>query len=612
VKRAFDFSFALVALVLTLPVLLAAALLVWLWDFRNPIYVSLRVRDPRSTFPMYKFRSMVPGADLRGGASTPENDRRLTPIGRVIRACKIDELPQLWNVLIGDMSLVGPRAQVVKGAVLYTPEENRLFDVRPGITDFASIVFADEGQILSEHADPDEAYDRLIRPWKSRLGLVYVHSHRLWIDAMLIALTLVAVVSKSLARRGVQAILARIDAPETLVRVAGRAEALVPTPPPGGLQPAANGPYIPLALSERAPWLRDFEQIKRGPIVAIHLLLIALSNVSAWLLRHDGRLSDVEWQTIAATLPWLLVTRGITFGPFRLYQSLWRYTGIYDLQAIMGAVLASSLIFAGVVSFVFPGYSRSVMILDALVLTYLLGGVRMVRRMYSEFGSWAPGTRDVLIYGAGDVGERLARVMRADRAAGQRPIGFVDDDPAKVGLRIHSVPVLGGRAHLASILAKTRPQEVILATRGADAAVQNVTDILDAWGIAVTSAPGLDAMAWQPPRDRIAATGSESMTMTENSSAAPSESAPSPQAGICPRCAGWAHRSHARNAFERLRRDWSAKRLHRCDGCGWRGWLVPIDHVSAPHPTIAHTQDVPDLSTLDTELSDTSLGRERS
>jgi lipopolysaccharide/colanic/teichoic acid biosynthesis glycosyltransferase len=611
-KRAFDFSVALVGLVITLPILAAAALLVWLWDFRNPIYVSLRVRDPRSTFPMYKFRSMVPGADLRGGASTPENDRRLTPIGRLIRACKVDELPQLWNVLIGDMSLVGPRAQVVKGAILYTAEENHLFDVRPGITDFASIVFADEGQILSQHDDPDEAYDRLIRPWKSRLGLTYARNHRLWIDAALIGLTLVAIVSKNLARRGVQMLLTRIHAPEALVRVAGRAEALEPTLPPGGLQPAANGPYIPLALSQRAPWIRDFEQLKRGPIVVIHLALVALSNIAAWLLRHDGRLTQTEWQTISTALPWLLLTRGITFAPFRLYQSLWRYTGIYDLQAIMGAVIISSLLFAGVGAFLFPGYSRSVLILDALVLTYLLGGVRMVRRMYSEFGTWAPGTRDVLIYGAGDVGARLARAMRADRSAGQRPIGFIDDDVAKAGLRIHSVPVLGGRTHLASILAKMRPKEVILATRNAGDALRQVTEIVDAWGIEVTFAPGLGAaMVDEPAHPARARTPQMGIEAPSESAAEPTPHVePPPHASVCPRCAGWAHRSHARTAFERLRRGWSAKRLHRCHNCGWRGWLVPTEHASGSVPSEGRGMQPHDLSELDDDFSDASLGRD--
>lgn len=250
-KRLFDSLLALGAVIVTLPVVMLAALLVWSWDRRNPVYVSWRVRDQRSTFPMYKLRSMTPDADRQGGASTSENDRRLTPVGRLLRALKIDELPQLWNVLIGDMSLVGPRAQVVQGAVLYTAEENRLFEVRPGITDFASIVFTDEGEILSGHADPDQAYDTLIRPWKSRLGLVYVERHPLWIDVALVGLTVVALFSKRRARRGVQGILRRIGANGDLVSVAGRDCPLLPATPPGETGKGSNGPYRRLSLTER-------------------------------------------------------------------------------------------------------------------------------------------------------------------------------------------------------------------------------------------------------------------------------------------------------------------------------------------------------------------------
>lgn len=250
-KRLLDLLVALGAVIVTLPVVTAAALLVWAWDRKNPIYVSFRVRDQKSTFPMYKLRSMTPDADRRGGTSTSEKDTRLTPVGRLLRAWKLDELPQFWNVLIGDMSLVGPRAQVVQGTALYTAEENRLFDVRPGITDFASIVFADEGQILSQHEDPDLAYDALIRPWKSRLGLMYVEHHPIWIDAALIALTVVAFFSKAHARRGVQAILRRIGAPEELVLVAGRERPLVAASPPGAGQKGSNGPYRRLSLVER-------------------------------------------------------------------------------------------------------------------------------------------------------------------------------------------------------------------------------------------------------------------------------------------------------------------------------------------------------------------------
>jgi len=99
-------------------------------------------------------------------------------------------LPQLWNVLLGDMSLVGPRPNVKRETDLYTQEEKRLLSVRPGITDIASIVFSDEGDILKDKPDPDIAYNQLIRPWKSRLGLVYVERQNLWLDIRLIFLTI--------------------------------------------------------------------------------------------------------------------------------------------------------------------------------------------------------------------------------------------------------------------------------------------------------------------------------------------------------------------------------------------------------------------------------------
>ena len=126
-------------------------------------------------FRMYKFRSMVPNADRVGGPNTPDDDPRLTSTGRFLRRYKLDELPQLVNVLKGDMSFVGPRPQVPGEVAGYSPEERDLLLVRPGITDWASLRFSNEGEILKGHADPDKAYAELIRPEKMRLGLDYVH-----------------------------------------------------------------------------------------------------------------------------------------------------------------------------------------------------------------------------------------------------------------------------------------------------------------------------------------------------------------------------------------------------------------------------------------------------
>ena len=121
---------------------------------------------------MVKLRSMIINADKNKVDSTASDDMRITRVGMMIRAYKLDELTQLINVLKGDMSLVGPRPNVQRDVDLYSETEKRLLSVKPGITDFSSIIFSDEGDILSGLDDPDIAYNQLIRPWKSRLGIL--------------------------------------------------------------------------------------------------------------------------------------------------------------------------------------------------------------------------------------------------------------------------------------------------------------------------------------------------------------------------------------------------------------------------------------------------------
>lgn len=125
-KRLFDILIATVALVIAGPLLLIFMLLIWLQDFSSPFYIAPRARSRDRTFNMVKLRSMVRNADRLGGASTAANDRRITWVGKLIRKTKFDELPQLWNVLMGEMSLVGPRPQVMRDVALYTDEEYQL------------------------------------------------------------------------------------------------------------------------------------------------------------------------------------------------------------------------------------------------------------------------------------------------------------------------------------------------------------------------------------------------------------------------------------------------------------------------------------------------------
>ena len=232
-KRLLDILGATVGLLLASPVLLPVMFLVWKQDGFSPFYIAPRVAKGGDSFRMVKLRSMVKNADKSGVDSTAADDKRITAVGHFIRRYKLDELTQLWNVLLGDMSLVGPRPNVKRDCDLYTQEEKGLLDVRPGITDFSSIVFSDEGEILAGKADPDLSYNQIIRPWKSRLGLFYIAHRGVYLDVQLIFLTAVAIISKPRALAGVCRILQRLNAPEQLIAVARRDQPLQAAPPPG-------------------------------------------------------------------------------------------------------------------------------------------------------------------------------------------------------------------------------------------------------------------------------------------------------------------------------------------------------------------------------------------
>lgn len=232
-KRMFDVIASALGLIFFSPILLPVMLLVYLQDRHSPFYVAPRVARGGGTFQMVKLRSMVINADKSGVDSTGANDRRITSVGRFIRRCKLDELPQLWNVLIGDMSLVGPRPNVKRETDMYTSVELGLLGVRPGITDFASIVFADEGEILAPHADPDLAYNQLIRPWKSRLGLAYIRHASVRLDIWIILQTIRSAIDRSASLAAVSRRLNSLGVHADLVEAALRVRSLIPTPPPG-------------------------------------------------------------------------------------------------------------------------------------------------------------------------------------------------------------------------------------------------------------------------------------------------------------------------------------------------------------------------------------------
>ncbi|MDR0206374.1 MAG: sugar transferase [Bacteroidales bacterium] len=174
--RFFDFLFSLFGLVILTPILLVISFLVFCTTGGPVFYKQIRVGKNNKDFVLYKFRTMNTGSDRKSLLTVGDKDSRITNIGRFLRKHKLDELSQLWNVLKGDMSLVGPRPEVRKYVNLYNEEQKRVLNVRPGITDYASIAFVDENRILALSKDPEKEYIETILPKKLELNLRYIEN----------------------------------------------------------------------------------------------------------------------------------------------------------------------------------------------------------------------------------------------------------------------------------------------------------------------------------------------------------------------------------------------------------------------------------------------------
>jgi len=184
-KRALDILFALICIAVFSPLLLIIAYVVKMSSPGPVFYRGVRSGQGGSTFRIFKFRTMETDAEKKGGYSTALNDTRLTRVGKAMRKYKLDEIPQLFNILLGDMSFVGPRPQVVAYTKLYTGEERNILLVKPGLTDYSSIHFINLDAILGD-GDVDEKYRQYIEPEKNRLRMKYVTEQSLLTDLNII------------------------------------------------------------------------------------------------------------------------------------------------------------------------------------------------------------------------------------------------------------------------------------------------------------------------------------------------------------------------------------------------------------------------------------------
>ncbi len=265
---------------------------------------------------------------------------------------------------------------------------------------------------------------------------------------------------------------------------------------------------IPSAIPFESAARPDFAFLVRGlasrswhPAVARHLfvasiqlVLVVLANYGAFVLRFDGAIPDTEAALWLRALPWLLFVRAMVFVPFGLYTGLWRYAGIWDLRNIIMSIAASSGLFSILVGVAGPfrGYPRSVVLIDAVLLVFLMGGARLFRRTVRELTLPKRGKR-VLIYGAGGAGEMIVRDMKRNAAYDYEPVGFIDDDAAKRGKRIHGVRVLGDRQDLRRIMGTADPHEILIAIPAADPVTRRqIVSALREFKVPITTLPSLD------------------------------------------------------------------------------------------------------------------------
>ena len=194
-KRGFDIVFSLAGILILSPFLLLFSLLIILDSGFPVFFVQKRVGKGSADFSLFKFRTMHTGADQKGLLTVGSKDPRITRIGYFLRSYKIDELPQLFNVLFGTMSLVGPRPEVRKYVSLYSEEQKKVLSVKPGITDYASMIYSNENEILSRTDNPEQHYIGHVMPAKLKLNLKYLENRGLLTDLSIILKTVGRILS---------------------------------------------------------------------------------------------------------------------------------------------------------------------------------------------------------------------------------------------------------------------------------------------------------------------------------------------------------------------------------------------------------------------------------
>jgi len=425
VKRGFDFAAAAVAILVLSPGFLVIALLIKR-DSAGPVfYRGERVGRNGTRFRIYKFRTMVADSDRAGPGITPRDDPRVTRFGSRLRRSKLDELPQLINVVRGEMSLVGPRPEIPEMVDRYSPLFRRVLALRPGITSPASLAYRNEEKLIG--TDPSR-YADIVLPERLALDLRYVLRHRFGMDLRILAQTVGVVFG--------------------LDSVAFR--------------------WLARSVRHHVPWLLlDAPVIAAAFYFALFLrLLDTTSGISTYLGAITGWILPLLILYLAMTLLW------------GVHRRIWRFASAADVRPIFGATASATAITLGF-DVVSSGRGPRLVPVGVILLggffsacgmVFVRYGSRLLRGLLPD-GRVGEGTR-AIIYGAGDAGQHLAlRLLTHQSGEIYDLVGFVDDDPRKRGQRIHGLAVLGGRQDLAHIVERKGIDLIIIAinnVRGED------------------------------------------------------------------------------------------------------------------------------------------------
>src|SRR5262249_17685206 len=380
-KRCIDLILVCIGLALTLPFLPLIALLIKL-DSRGPVlYRCDRVGKDGKTFKMYKFRTMYETAGPIGASVSPEGDPRVTPFGRLLRRTKINELPQLLNILKGEMTFVGPRPEALDLAALYPPHARAIFAVTPGLVGPNQILGRNEEEWYPPEVDPQQYYIEVILPKKLPLDLEYVRQPSLCKDLRYLVLGLKETVCKALS------------------------------------------------------WKLVLQNKSQLCLLGTDFVLSIVSFGLAHLLRFDGFAEEKTFTTFVQLLPILVLIRISCFFYFGLYSVLIRYLSYVDVWNIFKGVFVSSTLFIGLTFFLdFRTFSRSVLLIDGLCLFVFMTALRLASRLFREWQTRSQKAQEekrrVFIFGAGSAGALAFRFLMASQEA-YEVIGFLDDNPVK-------------------------------------------------------------------------------------------------------------------------------------------------------------------------------------